>query len=124
VLAVVALSFLAVVGIRRSRTGRALMAIRDNERAAAVYGVSPVRAKIGGFALSGFLAAVAGCLLVHVNQAYTETPFTAQESLTVFTAAVVGGLGSWIGPILGSIYLRGGLHFLPERLELLPTAVG
>lgn len=123
-LIVVALGFLAVVGIRRSRTGRVLMAVRDNDRSAAAYGVSPARAKIGGFALSGFLAAVAGCLLVHVNQAYTEAPFTAQESLTVFTAAVVGGLGTWIGPILGAVYLRGGLHFLPERLELLPTAVG
>lgn len=124
VLAVVILCFIGVVGIRRSRTGRVLQAIRDNERGAAAFSISPLRAKTAGFALSGFVAAVAGCLLVHVNQAYTEVPFVAQESLTVFTAAVVGGLGSWIGPILGALYLQGGRHFLPDRLELLPTAVG
>jgi len=124
VLAVVVLCFLAVVGIRRSRTGRVLMAARDNDRAARAFSVSVLRAKLTGFAVSGFLAAVAGCLLVHVNRAYTEVPFTAQESLTVFTTAVVGGLGSWIGPVLGALYLQGGDHFLPERWQLLPTAIG
>ena len=70
VLAIVVLSFLAVAGIRRSRTGRALIAVRDNERGAASYSIPLVRVKLTGFALSGFLAAVAGCLLVHVNRGY------------------------------------------------------
>lgn len=124
VLAVVVLGFLAVAGIRRSRTGRVLIAIRDNERGAAAYAVPVVRAKLAGFALSGFLAAVAGCLLVHVNQAYTEEPFVAAQSLGVFTAAVVGGLGSLAGAALGALYLNGGVWFLPERWRLLPSAIG
>lgn len=124
VLAVVVLCFIAVAGIRRSRTGRVLIAVRDNEPGATAFSVGVTRAKLLGFALSGFLAAVAGGLLVHVNQAYTEQPFVAGESLSVFTAAVIGGLGSWIGPVLGSIFLSGGNFYLEERWRLLPTAVG
>ncbi len=124
VLGVVALSFLAVMGIRRSRTGRALIAVRDNERGAAAYSIPVVRAKLTAFALSGFLAAVAGCLLVHVNRGYDEGPFVAAESLGIFTAAVVGGLGSLGGAILGALYLNGGKWFLPTPWNLLPSAVG
>ncbi|MEZ5180189.1 MAG: branched-chain amino acid ABC transporter permease [Acidimicrobiales bacterium] len=123
-LAVVVLGFLAVAGIRRSRTGRVLLAVRDNERGAAAYSISVARAKLTGFAVSGFLAATAGCLLVHISQAYSEKPFVAAESLGVFTAAVVGGLGSLAGAVLGALYLNGGVWFLPEKWRLLPTAVG
>ncbi len=123
-LGVAVLAFLAVAGIRRSRTGRVLLAVRDNEKGATAYAISTVRAKLTGFALSGFLAAIAGCLLVHINQAFTEVPFKAQESLGIFTAAVVGGLGSLAGPVLGSLYLQGGTWFLPDQWRLLPSAVG
>jgi branched-chain amino acid transport system permease protein len=121
---VVVLGFLAVRGIRRSRTGRVLLAVRDNERGAASYSVPVVRAKLTGFALSGFLAAVAGCLLVHINQGYSEGPFVVTESIGVFTAAVVGGLGSLAGAVLGAVYLNGGTWFLPDRWRLLPSAIG
>ena len=56
------LAFVAVRGIRNSRTGRVLIALRDNEAAVESYGVSPVRAKLTAFAISGFLAAVAGAI--------------------------------------------------------------
>jgi len=124
VLGVVVLAFLAVAGIRRSRTGRAIIAVRDNERGAAAYSIPVVRAKLGAFALSGFLAAMAGCLLVHVNRGYDEGPFVAAESLGIFTAAVVGGLGSLAGAILGALYLQGGQWFLSSPWNLLPSAVG
>ena len=124
VLAVVVLAFLAVAGIRRSRTGRVLLAARDNERGAAAYAIPVVRAKLSAFALSGFLAAVAGCLLVHVNGGYSERPFVVSESLGVFTAAVVGGLGSLPGAVLGSLFLNGGGWFLPDEWRLLPSAIG
>ena len=124
VLAVVVLCFIAVAGIRQSRTGRALIAVRDNERAAAAFSVPVVRAKLTGFALSGFLAAVGGCLLIQANGAYEEELFVAQESLGVFTSAVVGGLGSLTGAVLGALYLSGGRFFLPESWRLLPSAIG
>lgn len=124
VLGVVVIGFLAVSGIRRSRTGRTLVSVRDNERGAAAYAIPVLRAKITGFALSGFLAAVAGCLLVHLNGAYSEGPFVVGESLGVFTAAVVGGLGSLTGAVLGALFINGGRWFLPDRWALLPSAIG
>jgi branched-chain amino acid transport system permease protein len=124
VLVVVVLCFIAVSGIRRSRTGRALLAVRDNERGAAAYSVSAVRSKLLAFAMSGFLAAVAGFLLVHVNRGYDEKPFVVAQSLSVFTAAVVGGLGSLAGAVLGAVYLQGGTWFLPDQWRLLPSALG
>lgn len=124
VLGVVMLGYVAVRGIRRSRTGRVLLAVRDNERGASAYGLAVVRAKLVGFALSGFLAAVAGCLLVHINQAYTESPFVVAESIGVFTAAVVGGLGSLTGAVVGAVFLHGGTWYLPDRWRLLPSAAG
>lgn len=123
-LAVVVLGFLAVAGVRRSRTGRVLLAVRDNERGAAAYSISIVRAKLLGFALSGFLAASAGFLLVHINGTYDEGPYVAAQSLSVFTAAVVGGLGSLAGAVLGALYLQGGTWFLRDEWRLLPSAVG
>ena len=56
-----------------------------------------------------------------MNQAYTETPFVAAQSLNVLTAAVVGGLGSLSGALIGAIYLQGGIWFLPEDWRLLPV---
>ena len=67
-LAVLALSLLMVVGWRRSRTGRVLIAIRENEKAALAYGVNVTRTSLAAFAFSGFLAAIAGVLYVqHAN---------------------------------------------------------
>jgi branched-chain amino acid transport system permease protein len=123
-LATLAVAMMAVRGIRRSRTGRVLLAQRENERAAQAYGVNLTRAKLTAFALSGFLAAVAGCLFVQLQQAYTPALFAPSESLNVFTSAVVGGLGSLAGAVLGALVLQGGQWFLPPAWRLLPSAAG
>jgi branched-chain amino acid transport system permease protein len=98
--------------------------VRDNERGASAYAIPVVRAKLSAFAISGFLAAIAGCLLVHVNGSYTEKPFVVSESLGVFTAAVVGGLGSLPGALLGALFLNGGQWVLNDEWRLLPSALG
>ena len=113
-----------VTGIRRSRTGRVLVALRENERAAAAYGVSVVRAKLTGFALSGFLAAIAGALLVQQQGNFTLGLFPEEDNLVVFSAAVVGGLGSVLGAVIGSLFLKGGGWFLPQEWQLFTSAVG
>ena len=131
---VLVLCLLAVAGLRRSRVGRALLAVRENERGAQAYGINLTRAKLLSFAVSGFLAAMAGCLLVHLSGRFDEFAYTAEDSVLVFTAAVVGGLGSMAGAALGSLYLLGTDWFLPSASgagqtaalvwDLLPTAVG
>jgi len=119
-----ALLAVAVAGIRRSRTGRVLMALRENERAVAAYGVSVVRAKLTAFALSGFLAAVAGVLLVTLQGQFTLGLFPEEDNLIVFTAAVVGGLGSVTGAVLGALFLKGGQWFLEDTWRLFASSIG
>ena len=119
-----ALCALAVGGLRRSRTGRVLAAVRENERAAQAYGVSAVRAKLTAFALSGFFAAVAGAVLVHHSGQFTLGLFPAEDNLLTFTAAVVGGLGSTVGAVAGAVFLKGGQWLLPDEWRLLTSAVG
>jgi branched-chain amino acid transport system permease protein len=100
------------------------MALRENERAVAAYGVSVVRAKLTAFALSGFLAAVAGVLLVTLQGQFTLGLFPEEDNLIVFTAAVVGGLGSVIGAVLGSLFLKGGGWFLEDTWRLFASSIG
>ncbi|HET8931404.1 MAG TPA: ABC transporter permease [Acidimicrobiales bacterium] len=118
------LGLVAAHGIRNSHTGRVLRAVRGNESAAQAYGVRLLWAKLTAFAVSGFLAGVAGCLLTMISQQYTEGPFTATESIGVFTAAVVGGVGSLTGAVIGAIFAKGGTWFLPANWQLLPSAIG
>jgi branched-chain amino acid transport system permease protein len=116
---------LAVRGVRHSRTGRVLLALKENERAAEAFGVSVARAKLTAFALSGAMAGVGGCLYVHLLQAFTPQVFGPDQSVLVFTTAVVGGVGSILGAVLGSIYLEGGQWFLPgAQWQALASAVG
>ncbi|MEL7206818.1 MAG: ABC transporter permease, partial [Actinomycetota bacterium] len=65
ILAVLVLLVVAVQGIRRSRAGRVMIAVRENEASARAFSVSATRVKLTSFALSGFIAAVAGGLFVH-----------------------------------------------------------
>lgn len=126
-LAGLALMMFFVHGIRRSRTGRVLIALRENEKGSQAFGVSATRAKLTAFALSGFIAAFAGGLLVHHQQSFSLNLVAADQNLVVFTAAVVGGLGSMLGAILGALYLQGGKWFLTGDLQpfqLLTTSVG
>jgi branched-chain amino acid transport system permease protein len=124
VLALLLLAVLAVRGIRNTRTGRVLVAMRENEQGVQAYGVSLVRAKLTAFALSGFLAAAAGALLVHHQGTFSLGLFEPSENLVVFTATVVGGLGSVLGGVLGALFLKGGEWWLPGMWRLFASAAG
>ncbi len=114
----------AVAGIRRTRVGRVLRAVRDNPQGAQAYGMRVPVARLSAFALSGFLAGVGGALLFAVNERYEVALFGATESLNVFIAAVVGGVGSMLGAALGALLLDGSRIFLSGPAALLPSAIG
>jgi branched-chain amino acid transport system permease protein len=101
------LVIVAVRGLRRSRTGRVLIGVRENEPAAQAYGVSAVSAKLTAFAISGFIAAFAGALFVHHQQVLGIEPYDVERSLQVFIMTVVGGIGSVPGAILGAVFVEG-----------------
>ncbi len=120
-----ALVYLALRGVRHSRAGRAIVALRENERAAQAYAVSPVPVKLMAFTISGAVAGIAGGLFVHLSQSFDLASYGPAQSLNVFTAGVVGGLGSLFGGVLGAIYLRGTDWFITEPAwQFLSSAVG
>ena len=123
-LGVLVLVLVALQGLRHSRTGRVLRALPANERAASGYGVRVLWAKLTAFAVSGFIAGLAGCLLLVVNQSYQETSFLVPVSLVVFTSTAVGGLGSTFGAILGAAIVEGSATYLPPSWQLFPSALG
>lgn len=100
VIAVVA--FLLVRNLTRSRVGRGLVAIRDNETAAEVAGVRVDRYKVVTFGLSASLAAVGGWMFAVLNNQVSPTSFTIALSITLLVAAVLGGAASIVGPLLGA----------------------
>lgn len=122
---VLALVFLALRGIRRSRTGRVIVAIRENERAAQSFSVGLVRAKLTAFVISGIVAGIGGALLAQGSKSFSVATFTTQESFSVFISAVIGGLGMLGGAFLGALYLRGTRWFITDPAwQLLSTGFG
>src|SRR3954447_1081800 len=109
---------------RRSRAGRAVLAVRDNERGAAAYAISPVRAKLTAFAFSGALAGFAGAFYAVALRGIPFSGFDPVLSVEVFTAVVVGGLGSIPGALLGAAYVEGAQYFLTGSGRLLATGGG
>ena len=100
------LAAMAVRALRRSRTGRVLIGVRENERALQSYGISATTTKLMAFAISGFLAAFAGCLLVHQQQNFLGTTYRPEQSLAVFVMVVIGGLGTVPGAFLGAAFIQ------------------
>ncbi|MGO9913002.1 MAG: ABC transporter permease subunit [Acidimicrobiales bacterium] len=123
-LAALVLALVGVRSLRGSRTGRVLRALRSNEAAASAFGIRVVRAKLVAFAISGFLAGIAGCLLLLVNGSYVESPYIVPISLAVFTATAVGGLGAASGAVIGAALIEGSSVFLPPSWQLFPSALG
>ncbi|HET7572617.1 MAG TPA: ABC transporter permease [Gaiellaceae bacterium] len=122
--AVLVVCMLGVRNIRRSVLGRELLAVRDNDRAAASYGVGLVRVRLWAFAISGFLASLAGYLyLFNIGSANAQT-FQPLTSLLLFSAVIIGGLGSQVGAVIGTIYFKGVQYFLPQWAQLFSTSFG
>ena len=117
----------AVVGMKRSRIGRVLIATRENERAVQAYGINVTGAKLVAFAASGFLAALAGVLIVHHDNYLYAGLADPQSSINVFIMVIIGGLGSITGVFAGAIYLEGLTWFqgaLPHSLQSLFQIMG
>jgi branched-chain amino acid transport system permease protein len=123
VLALTVAALLVVRTYRHSRWGRVVIAVRDNEAAAASYGVDPVAVKLVAFAVSGLLASLAGFLYMLTEQTLNAGAFPVTTSLLLFGAVIIGGVGSLTGAVVAALYLRGVQFFAPS-LQLLTTSLG
>ncbi|HEV7466311.1 MAG TPA: ATP-binding cassette domain-containing protein, partial [Candidatus Dormibacteraeota bacterium] len=122
-LGVLVLTVLLVHGLRRARSGRALIAVRDNQRAAAAIAVPTVRTRLTGFVVAGVIAGVAGALHTTVLRSIGFHTYETSLSLLVFSMAVIGGLGS-IGGALSGVALVELSGYLFPKLQLIITGVG
>ncbi len=124
VYAVLAASLFIVKGIRDSRTGRAFMALRDNERAAEAYGLHATRVRLVAFALSGALAGLAGCLWAHQIQGLDPDPLAPFQNLLILTYVIIGGVTTPLGAIIGAAYWIGLGNLLPVKWQVLASGLG
>ncbi|MDQ1446465.1 MAG: branched-chain amino acid transport system permease protein livM, partial [Acidimicrobiaceae bacterium] len=122
-LALLGLVTVAVVGMRRSRTARALIACRDNDRAAQSFGINLVRARLETFAVAGLIAAMAGGLFAYQQGGIAPGNFSPEVSLTMFLMVVIGGLGSIAGPLLGAFMVGGLTIFVPAFVGVFSAAL-
>ncbi|MHB8092649.1 MAG: branched-chain amino acid ABC transporter permease [Syntrophales bacterium] len=100
------LATLLAVNIVRTRAGRAFVAIRDNDLAAEVMGISLWSYKLQAFFIGCVYAGVAGALLVHYFGFASIDQFPFMDSVWYLGMLIVGGMGSIIGGILGAIFLK------------------
>lgn len=104
-----------VLALRRSRYGRALVAIRDDELAAGTSGVPLVAMKALAYGLCGVCAGLSGALFAHYAHYISPGDFDLVHSITLLVMLIVGGETSVVGAVLGAVLLG----FLPEWLRFL-----
>jgi len=101
--------------VGRSRIGRAMEAMREDETAAGVMGVNVPRYKLATLVVSAMLAGLAGCLAAHVSSFIGPNEYGFEMATTILSFALLGGIGTPLGPVVGAAILT----LLPEVLRFL-----
>lgn len=109
----VLLTVVAVMNLKKSRHGRAIMAIRDNRIAAESTGINVTYYKLMVFVLAAFLAGAVGVLYGHTLAVVSPTSFDYNMSIEILVIVVLGGMGNITGSIIATVILR----VLPEALR-------
>jgi len=99
----------------RTRVGRAFIAIRDRDISAELMGINLMCYKTYAFAVSSFMAGLAGCLWVNFLKTVTPEHFPLLESVRYLAMIIVGGMGSILGSIFGAIFMT----LAPEAIKTL-----
>ncbi|MGJ4850472.1 branched-chain amino acid ABC transporter permease [Bacillota bacterium Meth-B3] len=106
ILVLAVLAAVACLAIKRSKTGRAFLAIRDDELAATMMGIKTSRYKILAFVISAFITGIAGGFYSVINNGYIEpTNFVFNISVLIISVVIVGGLGTIRGMVFGAALL-------------------
>ena len=124
-LALVAVVLFVNFRLRDSRLGRAWIALRDDEGAAASVGVPIVRTKLLAYGAGAALGGVSGAFLASYLSTVNSHQFTFSFSIFILAMVVLGGLGSIWGVVVGAIILSGiNNYLLPRVLYDVPGSVG
>jgi branched-chain amino acid transport system permease protein len=119
ILALTVPATLFTTNLFRTKVGRAFIAIRDRDVAAAVMGVSLFKYKLLAFLISSFYAGVAGGLMAHHSRILFPDAFSLLVAIDYLAMVIIGGLGSILGSIFGAIFMT----LLPEILKLTATSL-
>jgi branched-chain amino acid transport system permease protein len=121
-LGLLVLTTLAVIYIARSRFGFGLIAIRENEEAAAVMGVDTTRYKVAAFAISGFFTSLAGGIHAYwITFLDPVSAFDITLNVKMIIMAVFGGPGSIFGPVVGAFLLSAISEVLSTKISTLAS---
>ncbi|KZL19867.1 leucine/isoleucine/valine transporter permease subunit [Pseudovibrio axinellae] len=109
--------------LMRSLSGRALIGLRDSEQAAASLGINVLKTKSVAFALSGAVTGFGGALMSHQIFFITPEAFNMMLSLQIVLAAVIGGLGSITGALIGAVVIGWMPELISQIKALLPVSI-
>jgi branched-chain amino acid transport system permease protein len=112
------------IRLRDSRLGRAWIAVREDEVAAAAMGVNLVRTKLWAYALGAALGGFAGVFLGTVNNTVNVDQFEFGLSVFILSMVIIGGMGNIWGVILGAVVLSMLNHFGLPKLNGVPETFG
>lgn len=98
-----------VVHLRRTTLGRRMLAVRSNERAAAAIGINVARTKVAAFAISAFIAGVAGTMFGYAIGGVDTSTFSSLDSLLLIAIAYLGGIALWEGAIVSGLIFPAGV---------------
>ena len=116
--AVCVLVLFAVRMLIESPLGRSLRAVRENENAAAALGKNVTALRLLVFGIGGAIGGISGSVLVSFTQAWSPSSWLYAETFVFFTALIVGGVGSNLGPVIGAVLvpvvLAEGSRYLPQ----------
>jgi branched-chain amino acid transport system permease protein len=111
---------LVTLNFRRSYIGRALVAIRDNDIAARTMGINLVRFKLLAFLVSAALTGIAGAMMGMYLSIVSVEGFPFLLSIEALAVIIVGGIGSVLGAVLGTVFIV----TMPELFSMLVSTLG
>ena len=119
-IAILLLVWLGLAQLMRTNLGRAFLVVRESEIVAKGMGIDVPRTKMWAFAISGFIAGIAGGLLGFATRLASPETFTLDLSADYVAMIIVGGLGSAVGPIIGAVFVV----LLPEAIQRVGETAG
>ncbi len=126
VVAIVSVVLVIYAFLERSRLGATVRAVGADELAAATAGINVVWIKVGAFAIGAAAAGLGGGLYAHYTTFLSPLAFGLSVAIIAVAYVLVGGLGSWLGPVAGVLFflvLTEGLRFLGEYRMMIYGAV-
>jgi branched-chain amino acid transport system permease protein len=115
---------IGAIAFRRSRAGRNVVALRDNEPAALAAGIDPLRSRIVALAIAGGIAGLAGVLFAVSEEGVSAAQFAPELSLNVFVMLILGGMGGVSGAVIGAVFGAGILTGPQQLAQFAPLITG